>query len=578
VNARKAVEPLCLDILVKWRGDEETGRDQLDEILCEVIVISDSESDDGSDDEEDDDEPDSPDTPLSGDAVAHTAPPPPEPAVAAPGTSGSIALPATNHRRGESRPRTSYAHAGRKSKILRKDRRAAMKAQRGFNRFQAARDRAWHQAIERQRLDSRQSAHAGIGMSVAGPSGVNTRPWRSPEHSPDSFFPEGSRGLGESSRCASSHTLGDPWPIVGPRNTLHTASRADQVHYSQPDLKDHLVPSIEPPSPQNSHFTTQFPNRSYELQPGHGAIYVSNARGEPPSYRRPVDAPCREPGPASGYHVIREEGDFITLPPRSQTGRGPAALLQYRESPAPLGMQPRAMATYAPTDLGGGSGPQSPYRGNPASHGADRPALRSVARPIWIDDDEGSLPRSTSRPIVLPDDREMGKQPVIDRYGIVSDRYPPGNIRDVIYPPERPPGPSYPDRGHGYQQVERRGEKRIHFQGDDDDDDFVEIVRVTNKFPRRYDNLSHLADAPSYALQSRSQQQFEAFPVSDSVGRREFTSATAQSQRLERVVKAEEPAYHGSFGGNHRLSGGYPVGVQRQERVVGIEYVSNPHM
>ncbi|KAI8624009.1 hypothetical protein F5Y19DRAFT_339642 [Xylariaceae sp. FL1651] len=43
-NARKAVEKPCLDIIVKWRGDEETGRDQLDEILREVIEISDTES------------------------------------------------------------------------------------------------------------------------------------------------------------------------------------------------------------------------------------------------------------------------------------------------------------------------------------------------------------------------------------------------------------------------------------------------------------------------------------------------------------------------------------------------------
>lgn len=42
-NARKAVEKPCLDIIVKWRGDEETGRDQLDEILREVIEISDNE-------------------------------------------------------------------------------------------------------------------------------------------------------------------------------------------------------------------------------------------------------------------------------------------------------------------------------------------------------------------------------------------------------------------------------------------------------------------------------------------------------------------------------------------------------
>ncbi|KAI1330534.1 hypothetical protein F5Y16DRAFT_362038 [Xylariaceae sp. FL0255] len=48
-NARKAVEKPCLDVIVKWRGDEETGRDQLDEILREVIEISDSEGE--SDDE-----------------------------------------------------------------------------------------------------------------------------------------------------------------------------------------------------------------------------------------------------------------------------------------------------------------------------------------------------------------------------------------------------------------------------------------------------------------------------------------------------------------------------------------------
>ncbi|KAI1471832.1 uncharacterized protein F4812DRAFT_467763 [Daldinia caldariorum] len=48
-NARKAVEKPCLDVIVKWRGDEETGRDQLDEILREVIEISDTE--DESEDE-----------------------------------------------------------------------------------------------------------------------------------------------------------------------------------------------------------------------------------------------------------------------------------------------------------------------------------------------------------------------------------------------------------------------------------------------------------------------------------------------------------------------------------------------
>jgi hypothetical protein len=37
-NARKAVESLCLGILVRWRGDEVTGPDRLDEVLREIIV------------------------------------------------------------------------------------------------------------------------------------------------------------------------------------------------------------------------------------------------------------------------------------------------------------------------------------------------------------------------------------------------------------------------------------------------------------------------------------------------------------------------------------------------------------
>ncbi|KAI0484286.1 hypothetical protein GGR56DRAFT_679719 [Xylariaceae sp. FL0804] len=52
-DARKATQQPCLDIIVKWRGDEETGRDQLDEILREVIEISDSEDDSEDDGEED---------------------------------------------------------------------------------------------------------------------------------------------------------------------------------------------------------------------------------------------------------------------------------------------------------------------------------------------------------------------------------------------------------------------------------------------------------------------------------------------------------------------------------------------
>lgn len=52
LTARRVVEPLCLDYIMKWRGDEETGRDQLDEILREVVVIPDSESEEEREEEE----------------------------------------------------------------------------------------------------------------------------------------------------------------------------------------------------------------------------------------------------------------------------------------------------------------------------------------------------------------------------------------------------------------------------------------------------------------------------------------------------------------------------------------------
>lgn len=50
-NARRLVEPVCLQIIMKWRGDEETGRDQLDEILREVVIIPDSD-DEGEEEKE----------------------------------------------------------------------------------------------------------------------------------------------------------------------------------------------------------------------------------------------------------------------------------------------------------------------------------------------------------------------------------------------------------------------------------------------------------------------------------------------------------------------------------------------
>ncbi|KAL7943857.1 hypothetical protein V8C42DRAFT_328661 [Trichoderma barbatum] len=145
-NARRTVESLCLDILVKWRGDEETGRDQLDEILREVVVISDSEDDDDEDDEDDDDE-DSTDYTSDEDAdharltpmpVYRSAPPlrhVHQPDRSPPRSPVREAIPVFS-------PPPNGVTLGYTGHGRREDRRA----QRGFRRY-----RAWEEAIRRNR-------------------------------------------------------------------------------------------------------------------------------------------------------------------------------------------------------------------------------------------------------------------------------------------------------------------------------------------------------------------------------------------------------------------------------------------
>ena len=174
-NARKAVEQLCLDILVKWRGDEENGRDQLDEVLREVIVISDSEGEDDNGDGEDE-EADSSGVESSDLAVEpsylpssaarslnkHTIPErtngtqhrPRQPTDAMVQTyNGNTAAPIT------SQPHRPYMQ----------DTYAAHRARRGFKRYQAALSTRWDEAVNRIR---HQRDHPPDGPSVPSPGPV----------------------------------------------------------------------------------------------------------------------------------------------------------------------------------------------------------------------------------------------------------------------------------------------------------------------------------------------------------------------------------------------------------------------
>ncbi|KAI0013278.1 hypothetical protein F4779DRAFT_444600 [Xylariaceae sp. FL0662B] len=117
-NARKAVEKPCLDIIVKWRGDEETGRDQLDEILREVIEISDTEEDSENE------------TSSADDAVVQRV------------SARPAALPAVHQSAAQGRRRDpsipGIPTQARQKVITRAERRTARKTQQRFRRYAAA--------------------------------------------------------------------------------------------------------------------------------------------------------------------------------------------------------------------------------------------------------------------------------------------------------------------------------------------------------------------------------------------------------------------------------------------------------
>lgn len=136
INARKVVEPVCLDILVQWRGDEENGRDQLDEILREVVIITDSEGEDDSSDEDSSDE----DGEVTSESSAEPVSPP---------VSGNQLHPANMaHPKPQTGSGSRAAQGFTPSVSHHHDPPAEPKKrlQRGFKRYEAA----WHQALNRR--------------------------------------------------------------------------------------------------------------------------------------------------------------------------------------------------------------------------------------------------------------------------------------------------------------------------------------------------------------------------------------------------------------------------------------------
>ncbi|QUC21892.1 uncharacterized protein UV8b_06133 [Ustilaginoidea virens] len=282
--ARKAVEELCLDILVKWRGDEETGRDQLDEILREVVIISDSE--DGESDDETSDGSSSEESGSSA-SVSITQPPNPGLQNSVVGTD-PVSAPATRTARNlvQATGQSSAQPTDASPKPQRKN-------QRGFKRYY----RAWQEAI----LRSREPGESSSGFTTTDDA----------EYDP--MHPQIYTGHGEA--C---------WPQPMAHNVFPYERPAPFVGYQVSNGRDNRI-SPSYPRPVDS---TCFANHAGEAQPGRNGLaaaasYEDQARGPSASSRilspnthrlRDVLVPSIEPASPETMKPA-----FIrTVPPRNQ--------------------------------------------------------------------------------------------------------------------------------------------------------------------------------------------------------------------------------------------------------------------
>ncbi|KAH7153106.1 hypothetical protein EDB81DRAFT_446312 [Dactylonectria macrodidyma] len=332
-NARKVVERLCLDTLVKWRGDEETGRDQLDEILREVVVISDSEGEDSGQDTDES-------------SVEEIEPPP---------TAAVFTRVASNAsgRAGLSRlrsPRTTINHtvpstqAKSKGKVGKANRKnpSDKKGQRGFQRYHA-----WQEAIRRYREEQEpEPPLSPMDITPNYPPRRQLIPGPVAPYTPHEF-PDSS-GLRITSKDAGPVPTENGYVVQQPsysgqsmnparrsysprpRLPMHDKVMSPQTHISgqgphrpvsrvNNHLQDMLVRSIEPASPESMRpsFIRTVPPRSQgfgNVSPARSSMQFSPRgpsplrgvimRDEPifPRQRVMRDQPLPDTKPLAGYH------------------------------------------------------------------------------------------------------------------------------------------------------------------------------------------------------------------------------------------------------------------------------------
>src|SRR3569833_2294873 len=455
VNARKAVELLCLDILVKLRGDEETGRDQLDEILREVIVISDAE------DSDEDDEGESGDEDSDEDSVQEIAALPSARAAAQKGparsTTAERSLPSdvgkarVQKQSRKNAPRTPGKSAGRSQKDWQ-----AKKAQRGFKRYQAARQARWDEAKGRLQHDEvpeadhpppshshshtapmyRSASHGSQPSWQHHPSGPAAHDFdpASGRNNPVQFAPLEAHRLREAPVMRSmAHVMspGPPAPHVNSRRYIATPtppvagpshqrvrSNDFEMRYSpapsapnqgtrsrvlvrSEKLQDYLVPSIEPPSPaggrppQSIFVRALRPRSSTGMHDEPVGSAVSYPREQPQS---PLRAFPRDDVPNRRPRQPGEQTDYFRAVSTHDSNLSHAIPDRRRESP--LAAYPRDLNEVLGVrrEIPNGSRPRPPA---PVPAPLPAPAPVTAPRRQYLDMDGNILRGEASRPIVI---------------------------------------------------------------------------------------------------------------------------------------------------------------------------------
>ncbi|KAK4216159.1 hypothetical protein QBC37DRAFT_100620 [Rhypophila decipiens] len=571
-SARKVCEPVCLDILVKWRGDEESGRDQLDEILREVIYInSDSESDDDDEDdsETDDELSDSPSALVSpgfrvevegGLDKATTVQP-----TAVPDRQRTAPLNPAKEDAVLRQPRTTRKVKKRKNKKKKGPKRKT-KFQRGLSRYQAA----WEQAQERRRceeaneqarspdaLPTVMNRAAGYGSSLPRyapypafhdlDAPINNREVLRYDDPPPTRLPVTAYHH-QGSRAEAARFYDEVKPIVGSPVTRDAGIVVRRTRNFEEDLKDHLVKSIEPTSPDVLSFPAQsFGQPHWEQHRIRSAPEVQYDGGHQAS---------------AGYSGLRRNPEYLDPHPRDQllvnTGFSSQHIVPVTSQPTAYG---RTFSSPGASIAPGTAFPT--YREVPPTGPARSDARVEPPRVIWIDDDDGddALLRTKARPIVIQDEYGEAQQVMVDTRQPQTTRA----ATDAQYHDS--------DRVDVYRT--RVVERRIEPAGYDMSQDFSDIVRVSNKFPRRHEPQHYAADVggPAHRSPAPLYYQQDAFHGDPMLPRH---SHPAPRARVERVIAmVEEPLRQYPYQTDvARQPVSVSYGVQRQEWVVGHEYVS----